>query len=410
MGGALLELVAKGKQDKYLIGNPNTTYFKNIYARHTNFSMESIEINFNENPDFGVYSSSFIEKKGDLLHKIMLEVELPVITHTSGDVSWTDGIGHHLIEYVELKIGGEIIDKVYGDFLDIWSELSTPLGQQEGYYKMVGKSSSFMSTTFARDVKLFIPLPFWFCNDISRSLPLISLQYSDIQICVKFRKFNELWFKRDNNNNPITSVDRVSIKSAKLYCDYVFLDVFERKKFAEVKNTKMLIEQFQISDGHNVYANETTKKIALKFNHPVKELYWVYQSNTNLDMNYLGNYSSDDRDGVPNNSENHKPFKTVELKLNNQDRFRKRHSDYFRLVQPYQFHTRSPIDFIYSYSFALHPERLQPSGSCNFSKIDNSTLILELVDGIKAGRITVYAYSYNVLIIQNGMAGLEFSS
>lgn len=396
MGGALLQLVAKGNQDTHLIGNPNTTYFKNIYKRHTNFSFESIEVNFNENVNFGVYSSAFIPRKGDLLHKIFLEVDLPAL---KSNVSWINGIGHHLIEYVELRMGGVLVDKIYGELLDVWSELTTPIGQQGGYYKMVGKFASFNEASQTGSLKLFIPLPFWFCRDISRSLPLISLQYTDIKVSVKFRTFDELWYKNTAAAAPTTR----NITKAVLYCDFIFLDTYERKQFAGMKEDNILIEQFQVSDGHNVLANQTSSKIELNFNHSIKEIYWIYQSDTYLAYNDWGNYSH-------TNISNKKPFTNIELKFNNNDRFKKRSAEYFRLVQPYNHHTRSPEDYIYMYSFALHPERMQPSGSCNFSKLDSAILLLEYQNSIGSGKVTVYAINYNILNIKNGMAGLMYSS
>ena len=141
MGGALLQLVAKGKQDVYLIGNPKMTYFKNMYAKHTNFSMESIRVDFTEQAGFGRRFSAFIDKKGDLLHRIILEINLPRISPT--DVGWIDGIGHHILEYVELRLGGELFDRITGDVLDVYTELTTPLGHSNAYNSMIEKSGNY---------------------------------------------------------------------------------------------------------------------------------------------------------------------------------------------------------------------------------------------------------------------------
>lgn len=404
MGAALLELVARGEQDIALIGNPNMTYFKNVYKRHTNFSMETMELNFNEAPDFGRQTSLFIDKKGDLLSAMFLELDLPALTT---NISWINGIGHHIMEYIELRFGGILVAKLYGELLDIWSEMTVPHGLQGTYYKMVGKFGSYNKSTQSGALKLFIPLPFWFCNDISRSLPLISMQYTDIQLTVKFRQYSEMYNLRGLTSGETATIpSSKQITACKLLCDFIFLDVYERRKFAGMKESTTLIEQFQISENHSVLANQPTIKIPLNFNHPVKELIWFYRSDTNVTTyNDRGNYAGDST-----TSSTLKPFTTVELKFNGVDRFQKRVGDFFRFVQPYKHHTTGHEDFIYTYSFALKPELLQPSGTCNFSKIDSAVLVLPLASGIEAGVITVYGYSYNVLKIKNGMAGLMYSS
>jgi len=400
--GALLQLVAKGKQDIYLIGNPKMTYFKNRYARHTNFSMESIRVDFTEQAGFGRRFSAFIDKKGDLLHRIIAEINLPLISPSQ--IGWIDGIGHHIIEYVELRLGGELFDRITGDVLDIYTELTTPLGHIKAYNSMIGKKGVYDNTREG-PLKLFVPLPFWFCNDVSRALPLISLQYTDVQIVFKFREFNKMWFTdRDTNATPDSQLE---VSSAHLFCDYIFLDEYERKKFASMKESEYLIEQFQINNNFEISPGQSSIVANLHFNHSVKEMIWFYQSKANMDVNEIGTYgyySGTDFTTVKS------PFIEAELKLNNQDRISKRSIDYFRLVQPYYHHTQGTNDKIYVYSFALYPEQLQPSGTCNFSKIDNCNLILSMPSDIPQGFLTVFAVNYNIMKIKNGMAGLMFSS
>ena len=396
MPGAILELVARGEQDIHLIGNPSITFFKTIYKKHTNFSMETIEQNFNENPKFDAISSATIEKKGDLLNKIFIQIDLPSLT-AGTNISWINGIGHHIIEYAELRLGGEVIDKVYGELLDIWTELTTTNSHQGGYYKMVGKFGSYNKSVQTGALKLFVPLPFWFCRDVSRSLPLISMQYTDVKVTIKFRPFNKLYNLRSLTAAEIATIGNLSgttITNAKVLCDYIYLDEYERKKFAGAQEITTLIEQFQICDNNEVTASLTNLNIPLNFNHPTKEIMWIYRSNTNIDThNDRGNYSS--------NASDAKPFVTVELKMNGNSRFKSLPGDYFRLVQPYKHHTNGHENYIYSYSFALEPEKLQPSGSCNFSKIDNTTLNLTLSTSILAGFVTVYAFNYNIVDIND---------
>ena len=187
---------------------------------------------------------------------------------------------------------------------------------------------------------------------------------------------------------------------------YIYLDSFERTKFAKQDNFEYLIEQVQINNSNPISNNQTNINCDLTFNHPVKELFWIYKSDELNTYNIWGNYGKN-----PNGGNNTSPISYVELKLNNNNRFEKKKSEYFRLMQPYQNHTSIPsTNYIYMFSFALKPEKYQPTGTCNFSKIDNTTLTLTLESSINSGNIVVYAINYNILKITNGMAGLLYSS
>lgn len=410
MGGALLELIATGKQDSHLTGNPQITFFKSVHKRHTNFSVESISQQFLEAADFGKKVSCIIDRKGDLLSQTILEVELPGLETSLADadrkVSWINGIGHHMIKTIELTIGGEVICSMTGEFLDIYSELTVSGSQRDGYYKMVGKYTSYDRTTQRDSLRLYIPIPFWFCRDMGLVLPLIAMQYSEIRINVEFRPFSECWFSgtTDKPSDP----SPLSITSAAIYCDYIYLDTFERKKFATMQNLEYLIEQVQLSDSNTISANSSSSIIDFYFNHPVKELIWVYQPTDVSLSNDWGNFSNTLADDTVIQTRA-APLDKCQIKLNGQDRFESRGSEYFRLVQPYQRHTTSPDDYVYMYSFGINPEKAQPSGSCNFSKIDSSLLLVDYKSGILAGQIRIYAINYNILKIKNGMAGLMYS-
>lgn len=190
-----------------------------------------------------------------------------------------------------------------------------------------------------------------------------------------------------------------SITAASLYIDYVYLDTDERRQFAQVQH-EYLIEQLQYA-GAESYSN-TSVKSKLAFNHPVKELVWVFTGHA--DVEDWSNFSSDDATG------NGQTVDDAKLQLNGQDRFAVRPGTYFNVVQPYQHHTRCPSDGIYVYSFALNPEQHQPSGSVNMSRIDNATLLLTLSSGAGSGQLHVYAVNYNVLRIMAGMGGLAYSN
>jgi hypothetical protein len=540
MGGGLMQLVAYGAQDVYLTGNPQITFWKVSYRRHTNFAMESIEQTFNGQADFGRRVTCTISRNGDLCYRTYLQVTLPEINqqmkNTAGAVyaRWLDFPGEQLISQVEVEIGGQRIDRQYGDWMHIWNQLTLTSEQQRGYYKMVGNTTqlTFITDPSFNDVDgpcesnaprqvcaprnalpettLYVPLQFWYCRNPGLALPLIALQYHEVKINLDIRPIDEcLWAvstltcESPNKGVKVTTAYNQSLVAASLYVDYVFLDTDERRRMAQNPH-EYLIEQLQFTGDESV--GSSSNKIKLNFNHPVKELVWVVQPDQNVDYcaslecgqtlySTLGaqpfNYT-DAVDALPNaihsfggpesvaatsqafidanglfqdagaadnaaattgqwwspnqsytapnlgfsgiqNSgvsdagtfvlaetsldmhcwgEN--PVVTAKLQLNGQDRFSEREGTYFDLVQPFQHHTRSPDTGINVYSFALRPEEHQPSGSCNFSRIDNATLQLVLsnatVEGTKTAKVRVYATNYNVLRIMSGMGGLAYSN
>ena len=293
MGGGLMQLVAYGAQDIYLTGNPQITFFKVVYRRHTNFSMESIEQTFNGSADFGKKVTCTISRNGDLIHRVYLQVSLPRVT-CSGDSSkfrWLNWVGHVLIKNVEVEIGGQRIDKHYGEWLHIWNELTQTAGHKDGYANMVGNTprltqwiggngaapswdQSCLNNSCIPETTLYIPLQFWFCRNPGLALPLIALQYHEVKINIEFRDARQCFCGTGEwlNQTP-------SLRSASLYVDYIYLDTDERRRFAQVSH-EYLIEQLQFTGEETV--NTTTNKIKLNFNHPCKELIWTCQPDSNV--------------------------------------------------------------------------------------------------------------------------------
>jgi hypothetical protein len=401
--GTLVELIARGNQDAYLIGNPQFSFFKSVYRRHTNFAIEPIRQIFTESPDFGKRVTCIIDKKADMLSDILLEVELPAL---SANVSWTNGIGYFMIDHVDLQLGGELIDRISGDLMDAWMELSTQLGIKNSLYTMIGKYITFNTNTQIGIKKLLIPLPFWFTRGVERALPLISMQYTDIKIIVQFKQFDQCWYKLSNGITP-TGVP--SITKAGLLCNYIYLDTFERQKMATQQSFEYLIEQFQESNAFQVPENCINLNMPLYFNHPVKELIWMYRSTVASNANDYYNYANILNYDTPTEIK-YDPFDNMQLRFNGNDRFEYIPSRFFYLYQPYRHHSCGTSQYIHVYSFALNPEGVQPSGTCNFSKLDNVSLNLVCNNSIQDGLLNVYAISYNILKIQSGMAGLMFSS
>ena len=376
-----MQLVAYGAQDIYLTGNPQITFFKVVYRRHTNFSMEAIEQTFNGAADFGKRVTCTVSRNGDLMHKVYLQVTVPA--DPSG--TYVKNLGQALVKFAEVEIGGQRIDKHYGDWMHIWNELSQEAGKKEGYGLMTGAGSK--DAGISAETDLYIPLEFWFCRNPGLALPLIALQYHEVKINIEFSALSEL-----------TSTAGLSLSAASLYVDYIYLDTDERRRFAQVSH-EYLIEQVQFTGDESV--SSVSNKIKLNFNHPCKELVWVVQR----DAVGVEKFDYTDASGL-------NPVLIAKLQLNGHDRFSERMGRYFNLVQPYQHHTNVPKTGINVYSFGLKPEEHQPSGTCNMSRIDNATLQLTLTSetvGADA-KVRVYATNYNVLRIMSGMGGLAYSN
>jgi hypothetical protein len=380
MTGGLLQLVAYGAQDVYLTGNPQITFFKIVYRRHTNFALESIQQTFNGTTGYDKRVTAQISRNGDLIHKMYVVADIAKGTGSTA----IKRLGHYLLKKVELEIGGQLIDRQYSEWMYIWNELSLPKGKQEGFDDMVG--STGVATTYDTsdpvNPKLYIPLEFWFCRNIGLSLPLIALQYHEVKVNIEFCK-------------NIASVD---FKSATLWVDYIFLDTDERRRFAQLSH-EYLIEQVQHTGQESI--GVSGGKLKLNFNHPIKELIWMVRTD------------ADSADVTKWTDFTDLTCATTKLQLNGNDRFSERESMYFTHVQPYQHHENIPVGKNISvYSFGLKPEEHQPSGTLNMSRIDTAVLNINCsMSTIPAtSSAYVYAVNYNVLRILSGMGGLAYSN
>ena len=355
MGGGLMQLVAYGAQDIYLTGNPQITFFKVVYRRHTNFAMEAIVQTFEGQPAANRKVSATIARNGDLVHRVYLEVDAGV--DSAGDDKTATLSGASLIDEVELEIGGQLIDRHCGKWMDIWVELTHDSAKKAQYGDLVDGTGN----------KHWVPLQFSFCRNPGLAIPLIALQYHEVKLNMRFNK--------------------VGTANVCLYCDYIYLDTDERRRFAQTSH-EYLIEQTQSSKS-NAIASGCANKVPLHFNHPVKELVWCFNNN-------VGGVAA----------------AKVLLRLNGHERFSARCGAYFSKVQRYQHHTGAKDaygDELQMYSFALQPEEHQPSGTCNFSRIDNAMLELDGLTGT-GGCVDVYAMNYNVLRVMSGMGGLAYSN
>ena len=486
MGGGLMQLVAYGAQDIYITGNPQITFFKIVYRRHTNFAMETVQQSLTGTNVASLTSkkecSSIISRNGDLI------TNLYVTSSTQGIVN-----GDAIIDDCMIEIGGQKIDKHYKEWMQIWAELTTPESKSLAYKNMTGSFSHSLNKTDSNTPVganlIQIPILFWFCRNPGLALPLIALQYHEVKIKITL-----------GNSDEIGTSTLQCDAEIKLFVDYIYLDTDERRRFAQVSH-EYLIEQLQRIESTNGVKHN------LNLNHPVKEIIW-----TSPMTNAYGN---------------------AKIQLNGHDRFTEQEEEYFQLRQPYDYHTSVPgtnmniqehsqivnfdnasniqlkqiTDFHLSgatddhiavlnneqlifnsginpqlkigdvilatmnistktisqlvtitggsgttynlnngintgyenlseenmkgslrlisrlqnpisrcsnlnkkinvYSFALQPEEHQPSGTCNFSRIDNAKLILGSAPG---DAINIYATNYNVLRIMSGMGGLAYSN
>jgi hypothetical protein len=379
-----------------------------VYRRHTNFAIESIEQTFNGTVDFGRKVSCTVSRNGDLINKAYLQLNLPALGMNSGTCNWTRNVGHSLIDYVNIEIGGQEIDRHYGDWLNIWNELTQTAEKEDGYMVMIGNTTTLTTPALTIPATtLYIPLQFWFCRNPGLALPLIALQYHEVKFNISFTPASQNYITSTGSPPSATGVPQIGYCS--LYIDYIYLDTDERRQFAQVQH-EYLIEQLQFT-GAESYNNSAIKsKLAL--NHPCKFLAWVFQLDNNVaaNINRWSDYTASGISGGGNPYTGNDTLSTAKLQLNGQDRFSVRQATYFNVVQPYQSFTRCPATGIYVYSFALNPLDHQPSGSVNMSRIDNATLLLDLTTGTNSGQLRVYAVNYNVLRIMSGMGGLAFSS
>jgi hypothetical protein len=498
--GATLDLVAHGVQDLYLIGNPQITYFKTVYKRHTNFSMGTILAPIDGDVNFGNRIQVTVPRDGDLMHTVLLEVDLPEITcvpgpggHTTqgmGNIYWINNIGHGLIDHIDIYIGDQLIDTHYGEWMEIWTQLSMDEGEKRGMDAMLHRptqqNAGPSSLALSGPLTARIPFQFWFCRNIGLALPMRALQYHDVKFDIYFAPLDRLYtfgpydyyqgtVQSVPNNNKInvynlpsgvsriltTSIDSgkiivfpdgseytisnvsgtgasldpyiitvtqnitgvygplcevyikpngvisgtPSITSARIFIDMIYLDVYELREFAQQKH-RYLIEQLQYRATDSITGQTTNIRFPIKFNLPMKELFWVTQLARVSRDNDIFNFS----DTVNRTTVRNDIMTKCLIQYNGVDRIPERDGAYFRLIQPNQKHTRTPNDFFYIFAFGISPEEYQPSGSSNFSKLDTVDMILSIKPGLDTIGYRCYGLCMNVLRIMDGMGGVAFSN
>ena len=420
MAGGLMQLVAYGAQDVYLTGNPKVTFFQAVYKRHTNFAMENIEQTVNGTASNSGRVSVTIARNGDLVSDMYVELKAKAAvlkTATAAGALDDCWAAERAIKDVELSIGGQRIDKHYQRWWRLYSELYLDESKKATWGKMTSPA--------VNDGQMFLPLIFFFNRNPGLALPLIALQYHEVRL--DFDLSSEFSSYSDGT-------------TFKVWANYIYLDTEERRRFAQ-KGHEYLIEQVQHTGTDALATAGNTKQIRLSYNHPVKELVFCADRGSVSAAN-LWNFTSTDvfvttdagaqlasglssvtptaLSGAPQlivtegaaawTEEASGPVDTFKLVLNGQDRFKEQTGKYFNAVQPFQHHTGSPVPGVYAYSFALKPEEHQPTGTCNFSRIDNAQVAIKTKAGATATNLNMFAVNYNVLRIQSGMGGLAFSN
>jgi len=453
-GGGLMQLVAYGSQDIYLTGKPQITFFKAVYRRYTNFAVESIQQDVLGTPQFGAQVSITISRNGDLLKRVWIEYSpqdlLEGINGTGGQIIAAN-IGHAILDSMTIEIGGQIIDRQFGKWLTIWNYLteSNPTGEQgaidnystgpgeyspspafgpggsgdNGVVEVYPRTTRYnrMAYTHRAQVNVvsntgaaqlaWVPLQFWFCKNPGLALPLIALQYHEVKLFINLAQLPNV---RTGGVNTVTGNE---FRRFAVYADFVYLDSKERRQFAQ-NSHEYLIDQLQI------FESVSAINIKLPFNHPVKELIWtpvpLPVGTTNQDPPNRNNVIPGG--ASPNTGFTQTTIQTPNnytLVLNGSNRFSPRDITYFTRNQVWDVHTGFGSilypDSVAVYSFALRPEEFQPSGTCNFSRIESAQLVRSQTFNLNSAKasadpIDLYALNYNVYRVMSGMGGLSYSN
>ena len=447
--GPILDLVAKGKLDEDLIdiNNEKSLFdFTNIkcnkYSKGDTIFYPVGKPNWNNTIRFN------IERKGDILYGLYLVVRLPKLSvallntptpQNENDpsckyrVHYTDFIGNAMIEKISLYFNGMLIDEQHGDYMQFYTDLYISDWNRKA---MLGTDNIMNKPNLKIDSEnIYIPFKFWFCNDVKKPLPLIALQNTDIYIDVKFRSFQNcvsvLEFDSSNNRLFHSNITHtvVPIESAVLQANFYYLDLIEREKLA-TQEYKILITQAQLRKASFV----SSITLDINFNNVVKDMIFIIQSEQNKINGEYFNLSAK-MDYPPNELENILNYKLWELAprkhllcrarmlFNGIERIEWRDAKYFYNMQNHENYKNTLQSYVYVYSFTASPTKDTNFNGCNFSRIDNAYLQVEVKPEQfvinSSGQIYVnndsyelkcYATNFNYLIIKDGLGALEYQN
>jgi hypothetical protein len=402
MASGRVQLAAVGIQDNFTVNQPSFTYFQKVYKKHTKFALETIDNPFDGPQSFGSIVNCVVPRRGDLIHAIHLRLDLSNLYSPSfptSNLGYTDSIGNAIVDWAELLIGGQIVQRITGEYMEMYTDLFISKSQQPAIKYLVGRTLSVNGLGKAPATSTYIvPLPFYFHRNDHLDIPMTAINKQEIEIRIQLKPLKNLVVFSDTGL-PGPSDVRGSITKISLPIEYVFLSDEEAKYMAQ-RSLDYLITQVQLSR-YTIPPGETVSKMLLQFINPVRELYFVIQnSDTRNDtFNYNKTGGGDQ-------------LVNIQLDFNSEMRISPDVATppYLRILQPLQSHTKSPDRLFYVYSFALNPENPDPSGQVNMSRIITKLLTVTSASSNVQREIRVYAMSYNVLRVCGGLAGVIFNS
>jgi hypothetical protein len=391
---ASIQIAALGEQDVFFTTQPESSVFQYVYYKYINFSQDLVSKPLNNLASFGTSTYVIVDKKGHLLSKMYLSLTLPALQKVDGTyVSWTDTIGYAIFDGpIELQIGGIVVDRLYPHCLDMLNELTVSTNKR-GLDRMILKSDVSVSSKHNADQSstLLIPLNFWFTTDYSLALPLLSMNWQDIQINFSFKPFNEII-----NYDGIIGANFVDIIDSALLTEYIFLDDTVLEEF-QSKEHLYVIEQQVYNGDEYIKAGISNFMSKLNFINPCKELLFACVDSNNIQNNNYFDYGK---------SQNQTSFiNQIALLLDGKQRFNQNYLPecVFRELFPNNVHSVVPDKYIYTIPFALKPEFYgQPSGSLNLCRFDEVNLALKMNPGNNECQIYIFGIIHNIVRIANG--------
>jgi hypothetical protein len=425
-----LRLAATGIQDRWLTGEPQFSYFLMNFKRHTKFSIDYVENQFDGDIQFGrTVECTLPGDTGDLIKNMTLKVTLedpqPDALPTNSSV-WCPGVISHLVEYAELLIGGQVIEKITGEYISMHQQLhNTDDDVNQTLYFLNGH---LRQLPYTHTYTYFMDIPFYFYRNPTLAIPICALTKQRVSVRIKIRRLQELVFGGETIFNKHFNPEGLNdgddalgdgledryerdisgvIKQFSLDTDVVYLSEDERN-FLMTRPIDYVITQVQMSQ-FKMKIGDVEKSVMLNFKHPVKELLFISQSETDK----LNNIPMDTNEIV-----------SAELRFNNEVVFNQS-GKFFTYEQPFKYYINSPLldnklptqkaNYVFQrfgiYSFSLYPERNYPTGQVNMSRISHKLFKIKIIpfdDGVTANDTRIYAVNYNILSIESGLAGLKF--
>ena len=409
MASGRVEVAYVGIQDTFLTGDPQFTYFQRVYKQHTKFAIELMDTPIDGNLNFGSQIVCTIPRMGDMIRTMYLRVLVsnvysPVAaSNTSNIIGYTDSFGNALIDHADLVIGGQTVQRINGDYMEMYSDMWISNSQQTAMRALVGKTGDILglaSNTGGQPTTMYlIPLPFYFYRDDSMAIPLSALKHQEVQVFIQLRPLSQLVVPQEYAPGGEIGDAQANILQMSLPCEFIFLSSPESNYITSLPLTYAITQLQQ--NRQIIPAGETFAQMSLTFINPIRELYIVIQTVTEMNNNNWFNYRSTTGTDMLTN---------INLEFNGETRIMSDTATalYLRKAQPLAYHTRSPTRFIYSYSFSLFPENGEPSGQTNMSRIQYKLLNVNINPQEDDVEVRVYARSFNIMKVQDGLAGVLF--